>query len=1221
MAEDIFSGAVISEAEDDTTEVSADNDIFSGAKISSTKPPFDAGQYYTPPGLLQQIGVTDIDESHPIYQQLLQSQTFLDMSPSERRAAFGDAVEEANQAMYRAQGEELPTTKELAEPGATFGTQTSFDEDGEKRTYVVPDPSVRQMDTLLGETGGKVVRSIAGGVPQAVRTVGQVIEAGTDAIGLTNPDDDFVQTNFPTIPPESSVDEVGQEVTSMLIGTISGTGLAKKLSDMYNLTPKMGRFIAKNWAKVRDKKPEDIADAAKVFANTFILGTGANLGTTALTPEEAEPLLGDNIVEFMGLDAEDNKSLSNFADNVAFSAALGTIARVYGGTKSVFRKVFPTKALSESARDADIAMIVLGELDPSVIGAPAEVIAERAKILGDVLQKNKSIAFDQLSEASVNLDTTTAIRAGAKEYVDRAYAYQKPLMTPEAYKTFADNLAGDMVSKMIDLRRVMMAKGTTIKKSTVDLLSSSEEALTKTSESLGGESAVIQTTEMLTRPLIDMIEEAAGRVESAQIGLTRTAAETTQYANRNSVTESLMTAARNNNLGTDSAEKAFLNKLTGPQMYNAWLASSTIVKDAFNLLEPVPLDGEKFLEIVRTAAASTDDFKNILIKDQVESDPFKQFLQIIEPKKIKNGDEVVLETEEEIIYRLNGSDFTQIFKELRPLVADRIKYFMRNPVSGTDALITLKQGIDSMAKETGNPAFDQAMDIYKQHDNIWGSGASDPLKQYSTVAKTADATTGINMNNTYVAGQRAMQESLGSENVAWVEPFLRAMDSTVSGDTIMPEMAEAYIGMAMNALSRTVAAGDTPSSQAIVNAINPYLNSIEKMAPRVVDRWNDAVGTLRSLESGLKTQEQSVIDLTANYASTVASAKSAEASRLIYDITGKRVATENPQAAFNSIFNAPDAPNILPELMQAADEAGPLAREGIQSAYLQWLAKKIEVSRAVGVKTGDTTDTVREVSTTQISKILDDPSSPVLKSLVQVFSDNPERAAQIVRLLEIQELALGSRSIRGETFGSSTNYDQELTKLMDRVVTLRYGVLNTRATITRNLLKTLTASGVAKIQKSADDTFNMLAAYPNEFDRVLQLLANGQEKSALQIMNLYTARGFYLGSESTVDDQMDEALADESASASERSDLDLSANPLIASPNKNVSEDMLSGVNRINAMEGVVEDEAALSKQEQARYPGLMSEPRTSSYGPTTGAPGVGFESALDTQRRERQLQ
>ena len=136
-----------------------------------------------------------------------------------------------------------------------------------------------------------------------------------------------------------------------------------------------------------------------------------------------------------------------------------------------------------------------------------------------------------------------------------------------------------------------------------------------------------------------------------------------------------MTAARNNNLGTDSAEKAFLNKLTGPQMYNAWLASSTIVKDAFNLLEPVPLDGEKFLEIVRTAAASTDDFKNILIKDQVESDPFKQFLQIIEPKKIKNGDEVVLETEEEIIYRLNGSDFTQIFKELRPLVADRIKYF------------------------------------------------------------------------------------------------------------------------------------------------------------------------------------------------------------------------------------------------------------------------------------------------------------------------------------------------------------------------------------------------------------------------------------------------------------------------------------------------------------------------------------------------------------------
>jgi len=1219
MTEEIdFPKAVITKA----APVSTDDQEFPKARITSKRPPFDAGQYYSTPGLLQQIGVTDIDETNPIYQQLLQDDKFIAMSPSERRAAFADAVDEANQALYRAQGEGLPTSQELTEEGATFGTQTRYDAEGNKRTYTIPDPSVRQMDEVFGETGGQVMRSVAGGAVETVRSIGQVIEAGTDAIGLTDPDNDFVQTEFPTIPPESSADQVGQEVTSMLVGTISGTGLAKKLSDLYGLTPKMGKFIAKNWAKLKGKNPAEIADAAKVFANTLIVGTGANLGTTALTPEETAPLLGDNVLEFIGLDAADNKNLANFADNVAFSAAIGTIATAYRGVKSVFGKVFPTKALTENARDADIALMVLSELDANIIGAPAEVIAERAKILGSVLQKNKNITFDELADASVDLDSTTAMRAGAKEYVDRAYAFQRTLMEPDEYIAFADNLAGDMVSKMIDLRRVMMAKGTTIKKATTELLSSSEAALVQTADMLGGTKAVDETAELLTRPLIDMIDEAASKIEPAELGLAQTAADTAQFAERNAVTESLMTATRNNALGADSAEKAFLNKLTGPQMYNAWLSSSTIVNDAFNLLEKVPLDGRRFLEIVRKAASSTDDFKNILVKDQVESDPFKKFLEIISPKTlIKDGEEEVLETTEEIIYRLNGEDFTQIFKELRPLIANRIKVFKANPVTGTEALISLKQGIDQLAEETGNPAFDAAMDLYKQHDNLWGSGASDPLQKYSSVARIANPETGIGMNNAYVAGERAMVESLGSQNNAWVEPFLKAIDSTVSDDTVMPEMAEAYIGMAMNALGRTLAAGDAPSSQAIVNAINPYISSIQKLAPGVVDRWNDAVNTLKSYESGLKTQEQSVLDLNASYAKTMVEAKSAEASRLIYDITGKRVATENPQAAFNSIFNSAEAPTILPELMQAADEAGGLAREGIQSAYMQWLAKKIEVSRAAGLAPGDTTKTVREVSTTQISKILDDPSSPVLKSIATVFSNNMDRAAQIVRLLEIQELALGSRSIKGETFGSSTNYDQQLTKLMDRVVTLRYGVLNTQATITRNLLKTLTASGVQKIQKSADDTFNMIAAYPNEFDRVLQLLAQGKEETALQIMNRYSARGLYLGAGDDVDAQMQSALPEDAA---ENTAEEITADDGYVEFTPDITTSAKFDPDyRASSMVGRAEEEASIRRfrGDKEGRTGLMSDPNLEPTYPNTGAPITGFESALDTQRGEKELE
>jgi hypothetical protein len=237
---------------------------------------------------------------------------------------------------------------------------------------------------------------------------------------------------------------------------------------------------------------------------------------------------------------------------------------------------------------------------------------------------------------------------------------------------------------------------------------------------------------------------------------------------------------------------------------------------------------------------------------------------------------------------------------------------------------------------------------------------------------------------------------------------------------------------------------------------------------------------------------------------------------------------------FKEIFRSNDSIDITRELLKRAEEQNnPMVRAGMQTAFLDDLNERLFVSKGVGIDAEDATQTVRQVSESQLNKILNNPSSPTLKTLQLLFEDNPERAVQVVRLLEIQELATGAKNLRGDNRGSTTaidtmiSYDQDLKKLMDRVITLRYGVLNTKATVYRNITNAITQGFRQEVQAAAKDTLTFMAAEPVEFDRVLALVANGQEESAMEIMTKWAVRSAGAGykiKQSNLDQETQEAL-------------------------------------------------------------------------------------------------
>jgi len=93
---------------------------------------------------------------------------------------------------------------------------------------------------------------------------------------------------------------------------------------------------------------------------------------------------------------------------------------------------------------------------------------------------------------------------------------------------------------------------------------------------------------------------------------------------------------------------------------------------------------------------------------------------------------------------------------------------------------------------------------------------------------------------------------------------------------------------------------------------------------------------------------------------------------------------------------------------------------------------------------------------------------------------------------------------------------------MDRAVTLQFGVLNTRATIIRNLGDAVTKDMREKVAEAARVTMANIASDPEEFSRILAMLSQNQEEGALDIMRKLTARGFYtaMGQDDPIDQQM-----------------------------------------------------------------------------------------------------
>ena len=1085
---------------------------------------FDEGGYHPNPALMDFTGnlfgpnrmetpITEEEKSNPIVIQVVESDAYQSATTSGARQHMLDqALTYTNQAIYESKGE--PAFFD------TMRTQKFVDQEGTPKNFIIPEPNLDSSSAARVVGGGllNLAKGVAGGVEKGfnIPFTDTKMFPGTDSLGITDKDTDFVAENFPTFPADGELEKAGQDVTSIIVGAVTGSGGVKALDDVVGISSKMSKWISKRWDETKKIDPVNAKKRLELLIKGLFIERGANLGATLATPEDMEPLVGDWAAEKLGFDPETNQQLGHYIDNEAFTA-LGTVAIKLMGMGWRFGKgLFPKFSKKPASRAAEVGMLLLKQIDPGITDdLPGELLAERARILGQVVLDNKEFQLgilgqkivkdangvetivDLLPGGAIQLDSGTALALGARQYVDQAYGWMKATMSPEAYERTVNEYSQTIVDNIVGLKQgrkgnqVVQAGEASINADANRVLTSAADDAVE-----GGIDNANQAGVLLGDDVASPVVTALGNVSKTRTGveLAENVANTAQ--DKDVIIGLLDTARKNNSLGGTADEMQVLQRLTGDDLFTGWEASYKNYNDAFkNLPEDIPVDMQSLKELIEDVSAKTNDF-DFVTSTVTKQDPFREMLIGLEKKVASTSDDgkAIYETDDEVIARLGTIDLKWLYTNLRPEISRRLNLLEASGAPKSDALIQLKSWIDDAAETSGEPEFRAAMDLYEEHAGVYLR--TDELAQWEAKARlvrTKEVVPGVRMGqeNAYELGMQALTIAEQSMTTGKLEAFLVALNKS-SGKAVSQEMASAYVGLAIRALSRSTQAGTKVSAAQVRESVQPYLSQLEGTNPAAVKMFQDTVDTLEMVELGLTTAKQANAQAEQAYQTIVVAAQEKAASKFVNNLTGTNPNTmSDPSAVFKSIFGAKNAPDLMEQLLRQADDVGnPLIRDGLKSKYISYIKERIFTNKRIASEvTPEGVSATKELSPTQIGGILTGEFDNTLSTLKVVFKDEPKKAEALVHLLEVLDVAVNNRAIRGNNFGSSTVLDEHLKEKMNRLIVLTLGVLNPVATKARNISSALIDKRTKEVKEAIELQIDMMITSPAYFDEVMKAIA------------------------------------------------------------------------------------------------------------------------------------
>ena len=1051
----------------------------------------------------------DLDNpADPVLQQVRQSEEWKSASEPEKRRIEQMAIEQANKDLFERTGESALKIGDFE----IRTNQVTDPETGEPRTEAVPRSDI-----------GPIGRTIAGGAMANVRDMGAFIEWGADEL-VTQPiaaiaeallgtkdnpishaaNTNFIKENFPTLPADNPTEKLGQEILSIVMGSVEGAGVAGALDDMAGLSQSSAHAITQFFNQAKKTDPANAAQKTQLFIRAVLQEQGMNAGAAVTTADSLEPMVQEGIFgtdigkgalpeelkvgDAVIINEADMDNIGHFIDNNLFSAGIGVLAGIGKGVKGVANRVVPglnRLTTTEQKLRIETGLQTLKAIDPNMgerqVALP--MLAQAAKALGEVLERNKDFNAAVYGEGAMqaggtlNLNSTTALQLGAKEYIESVYGFRKAFMSADDYARQVDEDVSKFVENLITLKQSRVGS-TIINQADSAMTGQMNRMFGDEASAIGSVNEAEEGARIAAQPIVDDLQRSRQILSGATKSVENATFEANLAQNSDRVIGMLEEAKRSGILGSDVKSKEAMRRLTGKQLLDAVVARRTEVNDLFNAIpNSVTVDNEALVSKI-TSLATTPNPLSRLGVPQAE----RQFSSMTD----EFLNDLVTQLDE------RPMTFRELFVDQRRALSEEITA-RKNAGKPFDQLVELKKYIDDLAADqvaSGDPATKKAMEAYIKFQQDFAP--TEELGRYLDVAgnyapNSVPDFQGLRKGE-LEAKKAGMELWTVAENFTVPEEASALMNLLQQGAStdITAEVAEIYTGLALKALG-FMDQGSTINAGQLKAAIEPYRAILEQTGSPTLAAWDNSIAAIEAADQGLGNAQTALREAQVAAQATMERAKEQAVSKFINNISGNAEVLDNPRNAFYEIFKDRAAPNMVRELMSNAEvQNNPLLKAGIQSQFWRYLKDTALTNTAIGVA-GDGARVV-EPGGTALNRILSGGGDNTLQTLRAIFKDEPRKADAIEGMLNIMNLAVNAKAVRPGPRGSTTMLDSGMQQSVNRMLTIAFGVLNPTATKIKAVSGAITGNYNAKLQDTILKMLDMGISNPDFLKKSMDLL-------------------------------------------------------------------------------------------------------------------------------------
>lgn len=1105
----------------------------------------------------------DLDNpADPVLQQLRQSPEWQNASEPERRRLEKLTIEQANKDLFERTGEPLVSVGD-------FEVRTNKVTDpvsGDPRTEFVPRTDIGPVGRTIAGAALGTTQSMLAGVEwladtplKALAPIAEHLLGTSDNPVSRAANDSFILENFPTLPADNPTEKLAQEVLSVVIGSVVGAQGALSLDDVTGLSKTSASAITNFFNQAKRVDPQNAAQKTQLFIRAVLAEQGANVGAAITTPESVEPMVqegffGTNVGrgflpeelkvgEQVIINESDMDVIGNYLDNNAFTIGIGVLGGLAGVAKAGATRVAPgldkllvgNLDISNQKLRIETALQTLKAIDPNMgeNGVALPMLAQAAQKLGDVLERNKEFNTAVYGDGtfasggSIDLNSTTALQIGAKEYIESVYGFRSAYMSPEEYKALVDADTSKFIENLITLKQSRIAS---------PIINQADSAMTgqmnrifeDEASAIGTIEQAEQGAQIAAQPVVNDLQTARQMLSGAVANQADAAFKATLAQNESRVIGLLEDAKRSGVLGSDVATKEAMRRLTGKQLLDAVVQRKEEVNRLFEAIpDDVLIDNQALVDRIASLATTPDPLGRIGVPTA-------------RPQLNAMSDTAL----NDLINDLDAKpmSFKELFTVQRPLLSKRITELF-NQGENTDQLEAVRSYIDELAADqvaNGDESTKAAMAAHIKFQQDFAPSKElgyflDASSDYKPGSIPDSQGLRKGELDTLIAGAKLWETARDFKVPEQAQAFLNMIQQGTTNN-ITTEVAELYTGLALDALRQTEGGG-VITAQQLSSAMEPYRAILEQVNSPTLKIWDDSVEAIKMSESGLNSANDGLRQAQIGSQEAIQRAQDIAISKFITNIGGNAELLDNPRAAFYEIFSDNKAgPNMVRELMANAEvQNNPLLKAGIESQFLRYLREKAFTNTGIGVA-GDGTRVV-EPGATALNKMLLGGGDNTLQVMRAVFKDDPKRADAIEGILNVMNLAINAKAVRPGPRGSTTMLDSGMQQSVNRMLTIAFGVLNPTATKIKAISGAITGNYNSQLQDTILRILDTGISNPQFLAESMELLrkdASGETLAAylqktLGVANNLMFKGTLNSTKSTDDETTPQSMWNETA--------------------------------------------------------------------------------------------